>query len=259
MELKKAVRTAQTYAAPLLEAKAWTQRNLRSVLKVPSEPSYRAFKTFPFEPSLQFLDVGANRGQTLASIRLYNSSIPALGFEPNLVLSRRLSLRYHRDQATTIYPFGLGAETGKFDLFVPYYRGFMFDGLASFDWDSAHDWLNSDRLYGFNERHLEIKKISCEVRKWDDIDTRPALVKIDVQGFEKNVLQGGLQTIREYRPVFLIENDHPRQAHEEILLRECYRRAAYSANSFVLDEFGVGNTYYLPEEKVDRLQAAYSL
>ena len=257
MELKKAVRTAQTYAAPLLEAKAWTQRSLRSTFKMPSEPSYRAFEKFPFEPNLQFLDVGANRGQTLASIRLYNSSVPVLGFEPNLVLSNKLYARYHADQKTTIYPFGLGAETGQFDLFIPHYRGFMFDGLASFDWDSAHDWLNSDRLYGFNERHLKVKKITCEVRKWDDVVTHPALVKIDVQGFEKNVLSGGIQTLREYRPVFLIENDHPRQAHEDILLAERYRRAAYTDGRFVIDQFGVGNTYYLPEENIDRIKAAY--
>ncbi|QZT58432.1 FkbM family methyltransferase [Mycolicibacterium austroafricanum] len=257
MQLKKAVRTAQTYAAPLLEAKVWTQRKVRSALRMPSEPSYRAFERFPFDAGLEFLDIGSNRGQTIASLRLYRPSVPILGFEPNPILMRRLSKLYNSDRSTEIFPFGLGIESGKFDLYIPHYRGFMFDGLASFDWSSAHGWLNADRIYGFNERHLKVERVQCEIRRWDDIDTRPGLVKIDVQGFEKNVLLGGLETIRRFRPVFLIEND-PERAHEETLFAEGYRRAAYSNSHLIPDTFGVGNTFYIPEEKFSRLEAAYA-
>lgn len=255
MQLKKAVRTAQTYAAPMLEVKAWTQRNLRSFLRRPSEASYRAFRNFPFESGSQFLDVGANRGQTIASIRLYKPNVPIMAFEPNPVLARWLSAHYASNQ-TVVHPFGLGTEEGHFDLYVPYYRGFMFDGLASFDWSSAHDWLNQNTMYGFRERHLRIEKIRCEVRRWDEVDTQPGLVKLDVQGFESKVISGGLQTIRNYRPVLLIENDLER-AHERLLFREGYRRAGFDGIGFALDEVGRGNTFYLPEERTDHFQAAF--
>ena len=256
MNLKKAVRTAQTYAAPLLETKAWTQRKVRSAIRVPSEPSYRAFREFPFTPGQQFIDVGANRGQTIDSVRLYNSGVPLVAFEPNPILADRLTARYASDTATIIYPFGLGKEGGFFDLYVPYYRNFMFDGLASFEWKSAHDWLNKDSIYGFKQRHLRIERVRCEVRRWDDVDTHPALVKIDVQGFESSVLVGGLQTVRRHRPVFLIENDAERP-HETILFAEGYRRAGYTRGRPVMDAIGEGNTYYVPEEKIPRFQEAY--
>lgn len=255
MGFKKALRTAQTYAAPLLGVKAWGQRKLREVGHMPSDPCYRAFEHLPLRHGRQFLDVGGNRGQTVASFRLYDKTAPIFSFEPNPVFAQWLASEYADDPEVTIKPFGLGSENGHFDLYVPYYRGFMFDGLASFDWDSAHDWLNSDRIYGFNDRHLKIEKVRCEVRVWDEVETRPDLVKIDVQGFETAVLRGGLQTIRYYRPIFLLENG-PGNPHEEVLFAEDYRRAAYKGRRMKIDQLGDKNTFYIPEERANNVVAA---
>ena len=88
------------------------------------------------------------------------------------------------------------------------------------------------------------------------METRPGLVKIDVQGFESEVLRGGIQTIRRHRPVFVIENDLER-AHELILLQEGYRRASYEKGRFVLDKVDVQNTFYIPADKAEQIHAAY--
>jgi FkbM family methyltransferase len=256
LELKKAVRTAQTYAAPLLEVKVWGQRKMRKLLRTPYDSCYRAFEQIPIQSGHQFLDIGSNRGQTINTFRLYHKSTPLIAFEPNLALARRLASQHAGDQALTLHSFGLGEENGYFDLYIPYYRGFMFDGLASFDWKEAHDWLNPERIYGFNERHLKIEKIRCEVRIWDEVDTQPDLVKIDVQGFEASVLRGGLQTIRKYRPIFLLENN-PGSQQEEVIFAEGYRRASYEKGRVTMDELGHKNTFYLPEEKVDDIKAIF--
>lgn len=255
--MKKAVRTAQTFAGPLLEVKVWGQRTLRQLRRIPSDPCYRAFEYLRVQSGQQFIDIGANRGQTIASFRLYDKSTPVVSFEPNPLFARRLTSQYAQDKAVTIYPFGLGTEDGHFDLYLPYYRGFMFDGLASFDFNSAHDWLNPERIYGFNERHLKIEKIRCEVRVWDEVETRPDLVKIDVQGYEAAVLRGGLQTIRKHRPIFLLENN-PDNPHEDVLLVEGYRRAAYEGGQLILDTLGDENTFYIPEEKAEDVKAIFS-
>lgn len=256
MEMKKLIRTAQTYAGPLLEIKAWTQRTMRSTLRRPSEPCYRSFRDFPFEPEAQFLDVGANRGQTISSMRLYRPNQRIIAFEPNPVLAQRLlNWNLRNGSQLTVHPFGLGAESGSFELFVPYYRDFMFDGLASFDFDSAHDWLQT-RIYGYRERHLRIEKIRCEIRKWDEVATRPGLVKIDVQGFESSVLAGGIDTIQTHRPVFLIEND-PARRHEVILFGQGYERASFERGHMLVGRDGIENTYYIPKEKLRSILSAY--
>ncbi|TGD83801.1 FkbM family methyltransferase [Mycolicibacterium sp. CH28] len=254
--MKKAARTAQTYAAPLLEVKTWGQRNLRKMRRTPSDPDYRAFEHIPVKSGYQFLDIGANRGQTIASFRLYHPQIPIVAFEPNLAFVRQLTSQFIHDGAVTVHPFGLGNESGHFNLYIPYYRGFMFDGLASFDWDAAHDWINSTTIYGFNARHLKIERVECEVRPWDEVETFPGLVKIDVQGFEASVLEGGLQTIRNYRPVLLLENSTDHRP-EEILAAEGYRRACYRNGLMEIGQPGDRNTFYLPEEAAETIAVAF--
>ena len=128
----------------------------------------------------------------------------------------------------------------------------MFDGLASFDWASAHDWLSDDKIYGFNKRHLKIERLECEVRRWDDVTTEPGLVKIDVQGHEASVLEGGIQTIRTHRPVLLLENSKDAEP-EQLLFREGYRSASYQRQFMKLDSTGDKDTFYIPEEKLESI------
>lgn len=251
---KKFIRTAQTYAGPLVECKGLAQRSFRKLARVPSDASYRAFRRLGAINRGDFLDIGANRGQTIASMRLYYSRLPIVAFEPNPILATKLSKRYLYDENVTIRPFGLGSKPGRFDLYIPYYRGFMFDGLASFDYESAKGWLNSDTIYRFDSRKLSIEKVTCEVRIWDELETTPTLVKIDVQGFEAQVLRGGLSTIRRHRPIFLIEND-PAGEHGTVLERENYRRAAYENSEWSLDKCGFRNTFFVPEERIASLES----
>lgn len=223
---------------------------------MPAEPSYRAFEFVRPAEGLQFLDIGANRGQTIASFRLYDQSTPVVAFEPNSLLAARLNRTYSQDAVVTVHQFGLGADPGYFELWIPYYREFVFDGLASFSREQAENWLNSDRIYGFDKSRLRLERVLCEVRRWDDMPTRPGLVKIDVQGFESNVILGGLQTIEKYRPIFLIENDKS-NSHESLLLPMDYRRAAFEDNRIVMDKTGFGSTFYVPSEKLDQIGEAW--
>ena len=45
------------------------------------------------------------------------------------------------------------------------------------------------------------------MKKLDDIDigNKIGLIKIDVEGHEKNVLQGGIETVKNNKPILLVE------------------------------------------------------
>ena len=102
-------------------------------------------------------------------------------------------------------PFGLSDEDGEFELFVPVYNGKVMSGLASLDYDKAHDWLNADRVFGFDPERLVIEQHRVRVRRLDDLGLAPDLIKMDVQGLEEKVIRGGLRTIAEHRPVLMVE------------------------------------------------------
>ncbi len=255
--LKKIVRTAQTHFPFLLEAKATIQRQARAALRLPSEDTYRLFKFFPFRAGQQFVDVGANRGQTIASFRLWRDDVPIVSFEPNNRLSQRLKALYGHDKNLTIHPVGLGDSEGAFTLHVPSYRGFQFDGLASLDVDAAASWLNADSIYGFNPSLISVETRECLVRKLDDFNLDPGLVKIDVQGYEKQVLQGGAQTIGKSRPVFIIENDDDGMKHAAYLASLDYLISGYANGGFAVGKPGFRNSVFIPKEKVDAIVMAY--
>ena len=108
-----------------------------------------------------------------------------------------------------IEPVGLGAEEGEFDLHIPSYRGYVFDGLASTDRHSAESWLNEDTLLAFDPAKLSIETVRCRIRTLDGFGLEPFFMKIDVQGSELKVLMGGESTIGRHRPVLLIEWPEP--------------------------------------------------
>jgi FkbM family methyltransferase len=93
---------------------------------------------------------------------------------------------------------------------------------------------------------------------------RVDFIKIDVQGMEADVLEGGSKTIKRFRPVIQAEIDQPQQA--ELTLRKlralgyrCYRHtpSAYNPDNFNGDHENLWpgvcalNAVAFPEEKLD--------
>lgn len=254
--MKKALRTAQVFFPLLADIKPAFYRRLMRITRQPSESTYKIFARFPFPAGSQFLDIGANHGQTLDSFRLFQKQSPVVSFEPNPLLAGKLSKRFDTDPLVEIVACGLGEEDGEFTLHVPVYRGYVFDGLASFDRRAAENWLSHETIYGFDPAKLELRDVKCAVKRWDSFDTRPALVKIDVQGFEMHVLRGGGGTIERCRPIFIIENDAD-MLHWRFLENIGYRQIGYEKDALLLDKTSFRNTLYAPMEKVSDLSALF--
>lgn len=185
------------------------QRMMIAALRRPAEPDYRVLAHFRANQGECFLDIGANRGLTLVSTRLYQPDVELHAFEPNPGLAADLKHIFHADHRIVVHRTGLGSEPGQFNLFVPFYRGYMFSGLASFERKEAADWLNDERLAGFDPRQLEVREFSCRVETMDSLALAPGFVKIDVQGYEAKVIEGGVATLAKHEPAVLMEYNTP--------------------------------------------------
>jgi len=200
LALKRMIRTYQTYFPGLIEAKFAAQRFYRRTSRRPHESDFAAIAAFPRIPEAVFLDVGGNRGQSLDSIRLYNELCWIHSFEPNPILAGKLRARYGDDPKVTIHEVALGKDCGEATLFVPRYRGFVFDGLASFSKDEVISWLRNNML-SFDERHLSFVTYVCCVERLDDLSLAPYFIKLDIQGGEFEALLGARTTLsRHIRP-----------------------------------------------------------
>jgi FkbM family methyltransferase len=210
----------------------------------PVEPDFAALATFAFAADRCIVDIGANRGETIAAARLFQPSIPIVAFEPNVVLHDILRVRNAGDPNLTVHACGLSDGDGWFDLHVPYYKGVPFDGLASFRREEAATFLNRDRLVGFDPRHQDVRSFRCEVKTLDSFGLAPAFVKIDVQGLEAAVIRGGIETIKKWRPIVLLENNDPK-ADAADLIALGYRPHAWRDGELIADSLGDLNTFYV--------------
>jgi FkbM family methyltransferase len=246
--LRKTLRTLQTCFPSLVNEKYRLQRFYRKRLGIAFEKDFDAVRGFPSPPGAQYLDVGANRGQSTDAILARNTTCRVHAFEPNGLLHGWLSGLYGSESRVTIHPFGLGDEEGEFTLFVPFYRGFMFGGLASLSREDAGGWLRHNLLF-YRDGWLSIREVTCTIRRLDDLGMDPFFIKLDVQGHELSVLRGAEQTLTASTPILLVES--PGEEIRAYLGRLGYERFAYEDGRFIRGADGSLNTFFMTGDKHD--------
>jgi FkbM family methyltransferase len=254
MSYRKLMRTVQSYFPPAADLKTVLYRAERKLLQKPHESEFEILKYLRFPDGECLVDVGANQGQSIESIRLFNKNTKLIAFEPNSLLAQRLRRRYAKYASRTeIRPCGLSDVHETEELHVPIYRGYVYDGLASFDRDAAERWLNSDTVYLFSRKRLHLDKLRCDVETLDEQKLAPGFIKIDVQGLEGKVIKGGLATLKEFEPVLLLESPG-RSAEMELTLRKLgYREFRWERGRL---RAGRGNSWmwlFLTERRLEGL------
>ncbi len=168
----------------------------------PHEQEFRGLSGF-LQPGAHVLDVGANRGQSIDSLRSLGIPLRIKAFEPQRQLADRLMGQY---PGVDVHPVALGEDHAEMELYTPSYRGYRFDGLASTDYETAVVWF-SYAIWPYREKHVtvDVEKITVM-----PLDHCPGLdpvdfIKIDAQGIEHAVLQGGRGVLERDQPMLMVE------------------------------------------------------
>lgn len=239
--LKKFVRSIQVFFPFVQDYRFTFQRVMRRLLNKTHELDFEALALLDAKDKL-FLDIGTNRGEAIQSILMRVPSADIIGFEPNPIIHAKTTKVFPQ---VKIFNFGLGNQLLSGSLYVPFYNNYMFDGLASFKENEARDFLET-RLFFYNKKKLELKKANCEIRRLDDLALNPFFMKIDVQGFEYEVLMGAQKTLDQNKPILLIEAAQPN-------LIEFLTGIGYGTYYFDGKEFkpgvGVLNTFFIHPQK----------
>jgi FkbM family methyltransferase len=188
----------------------------------PIEPDFAIFRYFD-QPSETVLDIGANIGMAAASI--FNSGCRAavVSFEPNpwhhpslLRIKKRMRGRFD------MLPTGLGVPRGQLRFVTPVIEGkaestlSTADILGELDWGIPENlvsylmnepWNVAEPRIQFCESDWQIDTLDAAVAqaRLDVSLERIAAIKLDVEGYEANVIAGGHQVLARHRPLLMVE------------------------------------------------------
>jgi FkbM family methyltransferase len=139
------------------------------------------------------IDIGANIGTTtLAMSRYISSNFYIHSFEPvyYFILERNIQQNNIEDKVK-LYNFGLGAE-----------NQILKGGMIDFSLKNNYGFTRIDNL----EIPDENDKYIILINTLDSFNIENvSFIKIDVEGYERKVLDGAINTIIKYLPTILIE------------------------------------------------------
>lgn len=189
---------AKTVAARfgLLPAYHHTRQTYRIMRETPWERRYRLDEAhlrqllaWSLASGANCVDVGANVGDVLRDIVRYAPCGQHIAFEPLPHLQAQLCRDFPRVQ---VHRLALADQAGEatfhFVRTLP-----SHSGLRERDYPGPQ----------------QVELITVRTARLDDVlppGYRPDLVKIDVEGGELGVLRGGLQTLKQHRPMVVFEH-----------------------------------------------------
>jgi FkbM family methyltransferase len=145
------------------------------------------------QSTLQFFDVGANIGQH--SLFMSQHADQVHSFEPYQAVRQKLEhhIELNKIKNIRLHPMGLSNKKEQLDFYAPTGRN---QGVGSFDASSVS---KGNTVLG--KLSLVCGDDYLQQEKLQDI----ALLKIDVEGFEKNVIEGLQATLAKTRPIMVLE------------------------------------------------------
>lgn len=172
----------------------------------------KTIKNSPFQACLSLLnknrsslvvDIGANVGQSLLLIKSAGD-YPVFCYEPSPTCSQILqnTVRKNRFRAVSIKNLALGKKAGVLNLF------------SSSDSDSNATVVPGFRKHAKSSLTVKVTTLDREMQKTPN--RAPALIKIDVEGGELEVLEGAQKVLSKHRPIICLETLYPKSvAHQK--------------------------------------------
>tara|TARA_B100000029_G_C17404605_1_gene898345 strand:- start:288 stop:974 length:687 start_codon:yes stop_codon:yes gene_type:complete len=183
------------------------------------------------------IDVGSHKGEFLSYALKLSKIKKIYAFEPQIEINKILAEKFAKHKNIEIFNFALDKEVSKKKIYInklsststlsELNRSSFYLKLKNFFINSKNNFVNS---YYVNTNTID--------NLFKDILLRNTLLKVDVEGFEINVLMGGINKIKTEIPFILIEHQMGNQ----------YKNSnARIVHKFLLENnFKVLKTFFFP-------------
>lgn len=218
------------------------------------EPEFEAFNLFQKKEGI-FLDVGANDGISALSFRIFNKTTPIVSIEPNPYHKKALERVKQKIKKFDYILIGAGKRRDLLTLTIPIYKGIPLMSYASFlNKEDVRKNLPNGLYIKDISNKVKFKQTNVKVLPLDTFNFNPAFVKIDVEGFEHEVLEGMQETIKRFKPIFMIEfNELNIKPVLKLLNNFGYKPFIYDAKHKIIKPYNgqkVLNLFFIHKSKI---------
>jgi len=185
-----------------------------------------------------FVDVGANDGISALTFRLFNKENKILSFEPDTYHNKSLDRVKRKIKNFNYLNFGIGKSKEELTLYVPKCGKIYIGQLASIFKDEAKN--NVAKIISKKNILDEVELIEKKIKiiTLDEMNLHPAAIKIDIEGYEHEAILGGINTIKKYEPILMIEvNEKSFEKIKNLLNELNYNIFVFNKNSKKIKTF----------------------
>ena len=152
----------------------------------------------------QFFDVGANHGRYAWIAQSACPDMKVIAFEPdpeNIELLE-LTVEHSKLEQVRIVATALSDEEGM----ISFHQDKLTSATGMIQ-DGETPWV--EKYLGQKSRLIEVRRTMLD--SYCTPESIPALIKIDVEGHEPEVLQGSAQCLQDHKPILILESFPPKQ------------------------------------------------
>ena len=151
----------------------------------------------------KIIDIGAHKGEFLESMLKIKKINSFYAFEPQKNIFNELNEKFSKNEKITLFNFAMDKEITNKKLKINKFS--MTSSLAEINEKSLYlkvkNFLTSNSNF---EDEYEIQTNTVD-KIFENIGLQKTLLKIDVEGFEMNVIKGSQMKLKEI-PFILLEN-----------------------------------------------------
>ena len=158
------------------------------------------------------IDVGANVGQTIVSVKSVLPHARMLSLEPSTSMIPTLLRTASRYRGVRVVPVGAGREFTTRVLRIPVLRGVTLDQYASVEAIDVAKLAAKLANIGFGRVRAEqitLREETCVLVPLDALIESCDVLKVDVEGHEAEVVEGARGLIERSRPIVIVERPTP--------------------------------------------------
>lgn len=173
------------------------------------------------------LDIGAHKGESIKNFLQFKPKAIIYAFEPNQILAKQLKKKFKSNKNITLFDSAVSNKK-KLNLYIPYINGYPFSGLSSVSKKNIIVRLNN--FYTFNyKKNIVFKRKKIKTITIDKLSLKPDLIKIDAEGYEFEIVKTAIKTIKEEKPILIVEfNSNSFDKLNNLLLKLNYIGSTYS-------------------------------